>query len=180
MKSKAGRRTAPAGRPGLCAFAWGGELWTRKIGCGGRSRTCRLSWLMRPRSRPCSIPAPGHAWLRRRDSNSHQLVYKTSALSAVELRRKILVEWERLELSPNSLQDCRSAELSYPPEINPRKSGRGGGTRTRALSLMRRMLCPLSYPAQCNLLAGLAGLEPASARLEDERSCPSELQTLCE
>ena len=27
------------------------------------------------------------------------------------------------------------------------------------------------------LLAGLAGLEPATTRLEDERSCPSELQT---
>ena len=28
------------------------------------------------------------------------------------------------------------------------------------------------------LLAGLAGLEPAPTRLEDECSCPSELQTL--
>lgn len=28
-------------------------------------------------------------------------------------------------------------------------------------------------------VAGLAGLEPAPTRLEDERSCPSELQTLC-
>ena len=33
----------------------------------------------------------------------------------IELRRKKLMEWERLELSLNSLQDCRSAELSYHP-----------------------------------------------------------------
>ena len=100
------------------------------------------------------------------------------ALSAVELRRNNLMEWERIELSPNSLQNCRSAELSYHPEIDPRKIGCGGGTRTRALSLMRRMLCRLSYSAKrTNLLAGLAGLEPAATRLEDERSCPSELQT---
>ena len=37
----------------------------------------------------------------------------------VELRRKISMEWERFELSPNSLQNCRSAELSYHPKIKP-------------------------------------------------------------
>ncbi len=47
-------------------------------------------WLMRPHpvlGRRCSIPASN--WLRRRDSNSYHLVYKTSALEPIELRRKI-------------------------------------------------------------------------------------------
>jgi hypothetical protein len=88
------------------------------------------------------------------------------------------VEWERIELSHNSLQNCRSAELSYHPEISLRK-----------IWLRRRELNPRTFAYEANALpaellrnvkkrvAGLAGLEPAPTRLEDERSCPSELQT---
>ncbi len=46
---------------------------------------------------------------------------------SVELRRKKLMEREGVEPSPNSLQDCRSAELSYHPKLNVGHIGRGGG-----------------------------------------------------
>lgn len=36
---------------------------------------------------------------------------------------KALMDWVRLELTPNSLQDCRSAELSYQPEKNIAEAG---------------------------------------------------------
>ncbi len=82
------------------------------------------------------------------------------------------MDWVRLELTPNSLQDCRSAELSYQPvncfcskwrrrESNPRPAGyepaalplsysasmkdEPGRTRTRTDPFRRRMLFPLSY-----------------------------------
>ena len=57
--------------------------------------------------------------LRRRDSNSHQLVYKTSALCPLSYAATNLMEREGFEPSPNSLQDCRSAELSYHPKSKP-------------------------------------------------------------
>jgi hypothetical protein len=67
-------------------------------------------------SRHCSIPA-SLPWLRRRDSNSHQLVYKTSALFIqLSYAAKILVDREGFKPSTNSLQDCRFIKLSYQPE----------------------------------------------------------------
>ena len=92
------------------------------------------------------------------------------------------MEREGFEPSPNSLQDCRSAELSYHPK-----------NKHQTNWLRRRDLNPRTFAYEANALppellrkvnervAGLAGLEPARTRLEDERSCPSELQTrICE
>ena len=79
--------------------------------------------------------------LRRRDLNSHQLVYKTSALLAVELRRNNLMEWEGFEPSSNSLQDCRFAKLSYHPK-----------NKRRTNWLRRRDLNPRTFAYEANAL----------------------------
>lgn len=54
------------------------------------------------------------------------------------------MDWVRVELTSNSLQDCRFAELSYQPIFRSDGCGR---SRTASLSLMRRLLCQLSYAA---------------------------------
>ena len=77
----------------------------QEIGCGGRIRTF---------DNRINNPAPyqlGYAtknWLRRRESNSYQLVYKTSALKPIELRRN-LVDWEGFKPSQ---EVCRTSMLS--------------------------------------------------------------------
>lgn len=81
------------------------------------------------------------SWLRRRDSNSYHLVYKTSALKPIELRRN-LVDWEGVKPSQ---EVCRTSMLSVTSPA--RKSGGCGWSRATNLSLMRRMLCRLSYTA---------------------------------
>lgn len=72
---------------------------------------------MRPLSFPELFPAIG-SWLRRRDSNSYQLVYKTSALFyPIELRRKRMIWWTGRD-SNSHLTVCKTAafaELSYQP-----------------------------------------------------------------
>ncbi|MDT5272570.1 MAG: hypothetical protein QOH49_4756 [Acidobacteriota bacterium] len=82
------------------------------------------------------------------------------------------MDWVRLELTPNSLQDCRSAQLSYQPEL---KTIAEAGLEPAAVTVYETAALPLSYSA-ATLKMSLAGLEPATSRLEDERSCPSELQ----
>ena len=90
-----------------------------------------------------NLATPQKIWLRRRESNSYQLVYKTSALNPIELRRKILVDREGLKPSQ---EVCRTSMLSlhHQPEI----FGGCGWSRTTNLALMRRLLCPLSYTAE--------------------------------
>ena len=56
-----------------------------------------------------NLATPQKNWLRRRESNSYQLVYKTSALIPIELRRKILVDREGLKPSQ---EVCRTSMLS--------------------------------------------------------------------
>ena len=82
----------------------------QKIGCGGRTRTFdnrinspapfQLGYATRIDSgnrnrHPCSYHLN---WLRRRESNSYHLVYKTSALEPVELRRNW---WTGRESNPH-------------------------------------------------------------------------------
>src|SRR6266542_1436150 len=55
-----------------------------------------------------SLATPQENWLRRRDSNSYHLVYKTSALKPIELRRN-LVDWEGFKPSQ---EVCRTSMLS--------------------------------------------------------------------
>ena len=117
MKSKAGRRTASAGRPGLCASAWGGELEKREnnfAGAGVEPAVCGVAY--ETTEPPLLYPRAGRAKLCGGEIRTRIHSFTRRALLSVELRRKKLVEWERVELSPNSLQDCRSAELSYHPE----------------------------------------------------------------
>jgi hypothetical protein len=55
-----------------------------------------------------SLATPQKNWMRRRESNSHQLVYKTSALEPVELRRNLV---DREGFKP-SQEVCRTSMLS--------------------------------------------------------------------
>ena len=63
-----------------------------------------------------NLATPQNIWLRRRESNSYQLVYKTSALDPIELRRKNLVDREGLKPSQ---EVCRTSMLSlhHQPEF---------------------------------------------------------------
>lgn len=77
------------------------------------------------------------------------------------------MDWVRLELTSNSLQDCRFAELSYQPESESRRrdsNPRPSVYETAALNL-------LSYSAESDRMS-LAGVEPATCGLEDRRSSP--------
>ena len=56
-----------------------------------------------------NLATPQKKWMRRRELNSHQLVYKTSALDPIELRRKNLVDREGLKPSQ---EVCRTSMLS--------------------------------------------------------------------
>ena len=56
-----------------------------------------------------NLATPQENWLRRRESNSYHLVYKTSALNPIELRRKNLVDWEGFKPSQ---EVCRTSMLS--------------------------------------------------------------------
>ena len=131
----------------------------------------------RPVRPPCP---PGHvpATVCGGGTRTRTLLFTRQALLfPFELRRKEgvgkdLVDWVRLELTPNSLQDCRSAELSYQPktlkqlrrrESNPRpavyetdalplsysasQEGGPGRTRTRAPLFRRQVLSPSELQA---------------------------------
>ena len=169
-----GEAHSPTVWPKLRAPAWGGEL--EKIennfaGAGVEPAVCGVAY---ETTEPPLLYPRVKLKLRRRDLNSHQLVYKTSALLSVKLRRKKMMERVGFEPTPNSLQDCRSAKLSYHPK-----------NKRRTKWLRRRDLNPRTFAYEANALppellrksefvknslAGLAGLEPAPTRLEDERS----------
>jgi hypothetical protein len=80
-----------------------------------------------------NLATPQENWLRRRESNSYHLVYKTSALKPIELRRN-LVDWEGFKPSQ---EVCRTSMLSVTSPA--RKAGGCGWSRTTNLALMRRV-----------------------------------------
>ena len=101
----------PSARPCLGWGLKGVESWLRE-----QESNLPPVWFMRPLSRPCSYSrveknCGGETRTRIGSFTRRALSYP------IELRRKILMERERFELSPNSLQDCRSAELSYHPKV---------------------------------------------------------------
>ena len=108
-RSKAGRRTGRTGvrdcAPLLGAGNW--EVW--KLIAGAGVEPAVQTWLMRPRSRPCSIPASRALTTAAARFELASTRLQDERSPPFELRRKKMVERERLELSPNSLQDCRSA-----------------------------------------------------------------------
>jgi hypothetical protein len=71
----------------------------------------------------------------------------------IELRRN-LVDWEGFKPSQ---EVCRTSMLSL--HHQPREFGRGGGSRTRTLPFMRRLLFHLSYSAIL-ILEARGGVEP--------------------
>ena len=91
--------------------------------------------------------------MRRRELNSHHLVYKTSALVPIELRRNGGLGGT--QTLTRSLQD--SYALGY--ITSPFVFGGYGWIRTTNLALMRRSLCRLSYTA-VQYLEARGGIEP--------------------
>jgi hypothetical protein len=147
-------KLAPHGLKGRCSVT---RAPGQKIGCGGRIRTFdgrinsavpyQLGYATRnfshekaPKAHKlilCFVLLCGRTWLRRRDSNSYHLVYKTSALEPIELRRN-LVDWEGVK---PSREVCRTSMLSV---TSPAQNFGGcGWSRTTNLALMRRLLFPV-------------------------------------
>ena len=99
--------------------------------------------------------ATKNCWLRRRESNSHHLVYKTSALNPIELRRNVFGGPEGIQTLTRSLQDFYA--VSY--ITSPKTFGGCGWIRTTNLALMRRSLFPFELHSHVNLEAR-GGIEP--------------------
>jgi hypothetical protein len=84
MVDPTGLKPAPHGLKGRCSVP---RAPGQEIGCGGRIRTfdSRINSAV-----PYQLGYATNDWLRRRESNSYQLVYKTSALEPIELRRNLV------------------------------------------------------------------------------------------
>ncbi len=84
-----------------------------RIGCGSRSRTCRL-WLMRPASRHCSIPASQIGG----DEGSRTLIVRFTRpmlCYPVELHRQEFGGLGGIQTLTRSLQDFYALRLHHQP-----------------------------------------------------------------
>ena len=61
--------------------------------------------------------ATKNCWLRWRESNSHHLVYKTSALNPIELRRNVFGGPEGIQTLTRSLQDFYAVNYITSPKL---------------------------------------------------------------
>ena len=64
-----------------------------------------------------NLATPQKKWLRRRESNSYQLVYKTSALNPIELRRKKFGGPGGAKTLTRSLQDFYAVIYITSPKV---------------------------------------------------------------
>ncbi len=115
MVDPTGLKPAPHGLKGRRSVTRAPD---QEIGCGGRIRTfdTRINNPV-PYQLGYATKGKEEEWLRRRELNSYHLVYKTSALEPIELRRKEFGGLGGIQTLTRSLQDFYALRYITSPKL---------------------------------------------------------------